>query len=75
MLECIGDAEFEGLSDLSAGPPSQLVALGWEQDVQDPTFSKTYSWGESGAAAGLLARSLREVLGASGPVGSTHDTP
>lgn len=66
-LECIGDTEFEGLSDLSAAQQSQLVALGWEQDAQDPTFSKTYSRGESGAAAGLIARSLREVLGADRP--------
>ena len=66
-LECIGDTEFEGFSDLSAGQQSQLVALGWERHGLDPTFSKTYSRGESGSAADLLARSLREVLEADQP--------
>lgn len=66
-LECIGDTEFEGLSDLSTGQRRRLVELGWEQDGLEPTFSQTYSLEESGAAADLLARSLREVLGATRP--------
>ncbi|MEO6997272.1 MAG: hypothetical protein ABI112_04245 [Terracoccus sp.] len=66
-LECIADTEFEGLTDLSTEQQSRLVALGWEQDGLDPTFSKTYVLGNSGAAADLLARSLREVLGADRP--------
>ncbi len=66
-LECIGDTQFEGLSDLSAAQQGRLVTLGWEQDGHEPTFSKTYSRAESEAAADLLARSLREVLGADWP--------
>lgn len=66
-LECIGDTEFEGLSHLSTGQQRRLVELGWDQDGRDPTFSQTYSLEESGAAADLLARSLREVLGAARP--------
>ena len=66
-LECIGDTEFEGHSDLSPGQQSELLALGWEQDELDPTFSKTFSRGESEAAADLLARTLREVLEADRP--------
>lgn len=66
-LECIGDTEFEGLSALSVAQQGRLVTLGWEQDDHEPTFSKTYSRAESGMAADLLARSLREVLGADWP--------
>lgn len=66
-LECISDTEFEGLSDLSTGQQRQLLSLGWEQQDRDPTFSKTYWLDESAAAAELLARSLREVLGADRP--------
>lgn len=66
-LECISDTEFEGVSDLSTRQQRELVALGWEQDGLDPTFSRTYSLEESRAAADLLARSLRGVLGADRP--------
>lgn len=66
-LECIGDTEFEGLSDLSSEQQRRLIELGWEQDGLEPTFSQTYSLEESRAAADLLARSLREVLGAARP--------
>lgn len=68
-LECIGDTEWEGLTDLTAGQQRALVELGWEQDGAEPTFSITYDpadepWRE---AAALLADSLRDVLGAASP--------
>lgn len=66
-LECIGDTEFEGLSDLTDEQQDRLVALGWEQDGPDPTFSQTFTLEQSRAAAELVGRSLREVLGANRP--------
>jgi len=42
-LECIGDTEFEGLSDLSTEQEQALVALGWEQQGREPDFERTYS--------------------------------
>lgn len=66
-LECIGDTEFEGLSELTSAQQRQLVDLGWEQDGNDPTFSTTFALVEADTAAVLLERSLREVLGAQRP--------
>lgn len=66
-LECISDTEFEGLSDLTPAHQHQLGELGWEQDGSDPTFSTTFAPSEANTAADLLARTLREVLGAQRP--------
>jgi hypothetical protein len=68
-LECIGDTEWEGLTDLTEAQQRELVALGWHRDGDDPTFSLTYDpaanpWAE---AAALLTTSLRDVLGATTP--------
>ena len=61
-LECIGDTEFEGLTDLSRDQQSALAELGWERQGREPEFSRTLTDGE--AAAGLVHASLTEVLGA-----------
>lgn len=66
-LECIGDTEFEGLTDLTAAQQSALAHLGWERDGAEPEFSRTFAADESGAAAGLLRASLEGVLGAASP--------
>ena len=64
-LECIGDTEFEGLTDLSRDQQSALAELGWERQGREPEFSRTLTDGE--AAAGLVHASLTEVLGAATP--------
>ena len=64
-LECIGDTEFEGLTDLSRDQQPALAALGWERQGGEPEFSRTFTDGE--AAAGLVHASLTEVLGAATP--------
>ena len=66
-LECIGDAEFEGITDLTARQLGTLAALGWEPDGDDPRLSATFDVSESGDAADLIAASLRGVLGAESP--------
>jgi hypothetical protein len=68
-LECIGDTEWEGVTDLTAAQQRGLAALGWERDPADPTFTRTYDpdavpWSE---AAVLLVASLRDVLGVGAP--------
>ena len=66
-LECIGDAEFEGVTDLTARQLDTLVALGWEREGDDPSFGATFDLAEAADAADLLAASLRGVLGAESP--------
>ena len=66
-LECIGDAEFEGVTDLTARQLETLAALGWERDEDDPRFCATFDVSEAADAADLLAASLRGVLGADSP--------
>jgi hypothetical protein len=66
-LECIGDAEFEGVTDLTARQQETLAALGWERDGDDPRFCATFDVSEAADAADLLAASLRGVLGAESP--------
>jgi hypothetical protein len=66
-LECIGDAEFEGITDLTAHQQEALVTLGWERDGDDPHFNATFGVSETADAADLLAASLRGVLGADSP--------
>lgn len=67
-LECIGDAEFEGITDLTTRQLETLAALGWERDGDDPRFCATFDLAEAADAADLLAASLRGVLGAESPV-------
>lgn len=64
-LECIGDTEFEGLTDLSREQQAALAELGWERQGREPEFSRTST--DSGAAAVLVHASLSEVLGAVTP--------
>jgi hypothetical protein len=70
-LECIGDTEFEGLTDLTREAQETLVRLGWLRDGEEPEFSRTF--GGDGtheaapAAAALLAATLSGVLGAARP--------
>lgn len=73
-LECISDTEFEGLSDLTTEQEQALVGLGWEQQGREPAFERTYALevaepaGDAAMeAAGLLRRSLDQVLGALSP--------
>ncbi|MBC9820809.1 hypothetical protein [Terrabacter sp. MAHUQ-38] len=66
-LECIGDTEFEGLTDLTTAQQSALADLGWERDSREPEFSRTFAGHEPVAAAGLLRASLGGVLGAGSP--------
>lgn len=66
-LECIGDTEFEGLTDLTTSQQSALVDLGWDRDGTEPEFSRTFAGHEPAAAAGLLRASLEGVLGARSP--------
>ena len=64
-LECIGDTEFEGLTDMSRDQQSALAELGWELQGREPELSRTLTDGE--AAACLVHASLTEVLGAATP--------
>ena len=64
-LECIGDTEFEGLTDLSRDQQSALAGLGWERQGREPEFSSTFT--DGAAAAVLVHASLTEVLGAATP--------
>ena len=64
-LECIGDTEFEGLTDLSRDQQSALAGLGWERQGREPEFSRTFT--DGAAAAVLVHASLTEVLGAATP--------
>lgn len=66
-LECIGDTEFEGLTDLTTAQQSALSDLGWERDSREPEFSRTFAEHEHVAAAALLRASLEGVLGAGSP--------
>jgi hypothetical protein len=66
-LECIGDTEFEGLTDLTVSQQSALADLGWERDGAEPEFSRAFGLDESAAAAGLLRASLEGVFGAGSP--------
>lgn len=66
-LECIGDAEFEGVTDLTTHQQQTLTTLGWERDGDDPHFAATFEDAEVADAADLLAASLRGVLGAGSP--------
>jgi hypothetical protein len=64
-LECIGDTQFEGVTDLSRDQQAALAALGWERQGRQPEFSRTFT--DGAAAARLVHASLTEVLGASTP--------
>ncbi|MER7072273.1 hypothetical protein [Terrabacter sp. NPDC000476] len=64
-LECIGDTQFEGLTDLTPAQQSALEALGWVRAGDDPEFDVALT--EGAAAAALVAASLRTVLGAATP--------
>ncbi|HKX67749.1 MAG TPA: hypothetical protein VJN29_11035 [Intrasporangium sp.] len=66
-LECIADAEFEGVTDLTARQLETLSALGWEPDRDDPVLSATFDVSDAADAADLIAASLRGVLGAESP--------
>jgi hypothetical protein len=66
-LECIGDTEFEGLTDLTTAQQAALADLGWERDSREPEFSRTFAGNEQAAAARLLRSSLEDVLGAGSP--------
>jgi len=73
-LECVGDTEFEGLTELSGAQQQSLSQLGWElgsgRAEEPPTFSRIFDDPEGVAAeeaARLLGSSLAEVLGASDP--------
>ena len=66
-LECIGDTEFEGLTDLTASQQAALAGLGWEREGTEPEFSRTFAVADSGEAARLLRSSLEQVLGARSP--------
>ncbi|GAA6525360.1 hypothetical protein [Intrasporangium sp. DVR] len=70
VLECIADAEFEGITDLTPRQLDTLVTLGWERTGDDPDFGATFDPSEAADAADaaeLLAASLRGVLGADSP--------
>ncbi|GAA2481793.1 TY-Chap domain-containing protein [Terrabacter carboxydivorans] len=64
-VECIGDTEFEGLTDLTRDQQSALAGLGWEREGREPEFSRTFT--DGAAAAGLVHASLTGVLGAGTP--------
>lgn len=66
-LECIADAEFEGVTDLTVPQQETLESLGWERDGSDPDFSATFGVDEAADAADLIATSLRVALGAAAP--------
>jgi hypothetical protein len=69
VLECIGDTQFEGLTDLTREDQEALAALGWVRDDDGPEFSRELGDGLDGAtnAAELLRASLAQVLGAATP--------
>src|SRR5205085_10414484 len=50
-LECIGDTEFEGLTDLTSEAQEALVGLGWTRDGDEPEFSRAF---ENAAEAAQL---------------------
>ena len=62
-LECVGDTEFEGLSDLSTPQLEALVELGWQRYEQEPDLVATFAPEQSAAAADLVTRTLRDVVG------------
>ncbi|GAA2740993.1 hypothetical protein GCM10009868_05320 [Terrabacter aerolatus] len=64
-LECIGDTEFEGLTDLTHDEQSALSGLGWEREGREPEFSRTFT--DGAAAARLVQASLTEEIGADTP--------
>ncbi|WP_256795039.1 hypothetical protein [Terrabacter sp. Ter38] len=64
-LECIGDTEFEGLTDLTREAQEALVGLGWMRDGDEPEFSRAFEG--AAEAAELLRASLAQVLGAATP--------
>ena len=66
-LECIADAEFEGVTDLTPREIDTLVTLGWERPGAEPDLTATFPVWEAADAADLLAASLRGVLGAEIP--------
>jgi len=61
-LECIGDTQFEGLTDLTSDQQAALADLGWEREGDEPEFSRALDG--AAEAAGLLRASLAGVLGA-----------
>ncbi len=79
-LECIGDTEFEGITDLEPEQQDALTQLGWVRDGDDPQFSAAFERaddrdGEAAmTAARLLRASLVEVLGAGLTVGGRPET-
>ncbi|WP_076262869.1 TY-Chap domain-containing protein [Intrasporangium flavum] len=64
-LECIGDTEFEGLTDLTRDQQTTLTGLGWEREGPEPEFGRTFTAGAD--AARLVHASLALVLGATSP--------
>jgi hypothetical protein len=64
-LECIGDTEFEGLTDLTREQQAALAGLGWVRQGDEPEFSRAFD--RAAEAAELLRASLTEVLGATTP--------
>jgi hypothetical protein len=62
-LECVGDTEFEGLSDLSSPQLEALVELGWQRYEQEPDLVATFAREQATAAADLVTRTLRDVVG------------
>ncbi|KRF35762.1 hypothetical protein [Terrabacter sp. Soil810] len=64
-LECIGDTQFEGLTDLTSDQQAALADLGWEREGDEPEFSRALD--SAAEAAGLLRASLAGVLGAATP--------
>ena len=61
-LECIGDTQFEGLTDLTSDQQTALADLGWGREGDEPEFSRALDG--AAEAAGLLRASLAGVLGA-----------
>ena len=66
-LECIADTEFEGLTDLTTAQQTALVELGWQPDGDDPDYARTFAPDDAVSAAGLVAATMRDVLGAGTP--------
>ena len=64
-LECIGDTEFEGLTDLTREAQEALEGLGWTRDGDGAEFSRAFD--RAAEAAELLRASLAQVLGAATP--------
>ena len=67
VLECIADPEFEGVSALSSDTLAALEGLGWERADDSPDLTRILGPEDADEAAGLLAASLRDVLGAQAP--------